>query len=96
MNFLIYHSGFVPDAKEGPYVQDRTDGVDSLIRRSTPADPQRHPVNELRAAVKFFDEYFLAPFSGIATNNGLVRWKAGALTTAGPTVPAGALAPPPG
>lgn len=31
MNFLIYHSGFVPDAKEGPYAEDRTDGVDSLV-----------------------------------------------------------------
>lgn len=31
MNFLIYHSGFVPNAKEGPYDPQRTDGVDSLV-----------------------------------------------------------------
>ena len=31
VNFLIYHSGFVPDAKEGPYDPQRTDGVDALI-----------------------------------------------------------------
>ncbi len=31
MNFLIYHSGFVPEAKEGPYDPQRTDGVDSLV-----------------------------------------------------------------
>ena len=47
-----------------------SNGADSLIRRSTPAVPQRDPVTELRAAAKFFDDYFVAPFSGIATNDG--------------------------
>jgi len=32
MNFLIYHAGFVADAKEGPYDASRADGVDRLIR----------------------------------------------------------------
>ena len=31
VNFLIYHSGFVADAKEGPYDPTRTDGVDALV-----------------------------------------------------------------
>ena len=47
-----------------------SNAADSLIRRNTPADPQRHPVAELRSAVKFFDDYFVAPYSGIATNDG--------------------------
>jgi len=32
MNFLVYHSGFVPGAPEGEYDPKRTDGIDSLIR----------------------------------------------------------------
>jgi predicted TIM-barrel fold metal-dependent hydrolase len=31
VNFLIYHSGFVPDKREGPYDPQRTDGIDALI-----------------------------------------------------------------
>ena len=31
VNFLIYHSGFVPGAEEGPYDPKRTDGVDALV-----------------------------------------------------------------
>ena len=31
VNFLIYHSGWVPDAKEGPYDPAREDGVDALV-----------------------------------------------------------------
>ena len=31
INFLIYHSGFVAGAKEGPYDPKRTDGVDALV-----------------------------------------------------------------
>jgi hypothetical protein len=31
MNFLIYHSGYVADEKEGPYDPARTDGVDALV-----------------------------------------------------------------
>jgi len=29
--FLIYHSGYVPGTKEGPYDPERSDGVDALI-----------------------------------------------------------------
>lgn len=45
-------------------------GEDRLIRQARPADPRQHPIDDLRAAAEFFDEYFLAPFSGIATNDG--------------------------
>jgi uncharacterized protein len=31
VNFLIYHSGWVPGAAEGPYDPQRTDGVDALV-----------------------------------------------------------------
>lgn len=31
VNFLIYHSGFVSGAKEGPYDPQRSDGVDGLV-----------------------------------------------------------------
>ena len=58
---------YVVDAGERIYADN---GADWLIRRDTPADPQRHPVARLRAAAKFFDDYFLAPFSGIATDDG--------------------------
>ena len=58
---------YVVEAGERIYTRN---GADSLIRRETPADPQRHPVAELRAAAKFFDAYFLVPFSGIATDDG--------------------------
>jgi hypothetical protein len=43
---------------------------DDLLRKDTPADAPLHPAAELREAAKFFDEYFLAPFSGITTNDG--------------------------
>ncbi|HMB40040.1 MAG TPA: amidohydrolase family protein [Wenzhouxiangellaceae bacterium] len=32
LNFLIYHSGFVPGQAEGPYDPERNEGIDSLIR----------------------------------------------------------------
>ncbi|HEY5701460.1 MAG TPA: amidohydrolase family protein, partial [Gammaproteobacteria bacterium] len=32
VNFLVYHSGFVPGQDEGPYNPDRNEGVDSLIK----------------------------------------------------------------
>jgi predicted TIM-barrel fold metal-dependent hydrolase len=32
MRFLIYHSGFVSNAAEGPYNERRADGVDRLVR----------------------------------------------------------------
>lgn len=31
INFLIYHSGYVPGAAEGPYDPQRKDGIDALI-----------------------------------------------------------------
>jgi hypothetical protein len=31
VNFLIYHSGFVAETKEGPYDPQRSDGVDALV-----------------------------------------------------------------
>ena len=31
VNFLVYHSGFVAGASEGPYDPTRTDGIDALI-----------------------------------------------------------------
>lgn len=31
MNFLIYHSGFVPGADEGAYDPERNDGIDGLV-----------------------------------------------------------------
>jgi uncharacterized protein len=31
VNFLIYHSGFVPDQPEGPYDPKRSDGIDAMI-----------------------------------------------------------------
>ena len=31
INYLIYHSGFVTDKKEGPYDPKRTDGIDALV-----------------------------------------------------------------
>jgi predicted TIM-barrel fold metal-dependent hydrolase len=31
VNFLVYHSGFVTEKKEGPYDPQRTDGIDALI-----------------------------------------------------------------
>jgi hypothetical protein len=31
VNFLIYHSGFVPEEREGPYDARRTDGIDGVI-----------------------------------------------------------------
>ena len=31
VNFLIYHSGFVAEKKEGPYDSKRTDGIDALV-----------------------------------------------------------------
>jgi predicted TIM-barrel fold metal-dependent hydrolase len=31
VNFLIYHSGFVPGAPEGPYDPNKADGIDALV-----------------------------------------------------------------
>jgi len=32
VNFLVYHSGYVPGQQEGPYDESRNEGVDSLIK----------------------------------------------------------------
>lgn len=32
VNFLIYHSGYIPGQTEGPYDPDRGEGIDSLIK----------------------------------------------------------------
>jgi predicted TIM-barrel fold metal-dependent hydrolase len=32
VNFLIYHSGYVPGQPEGPYNPDRNEGIDSLVK----------------------------------------------------------------
>jgi predicted TIM-barrel fold metal-dependent hydrolase len=32
MNFMVYHSGYVPSQVEGPYDPERNDGIDSLVR----------------------------------------------------------------
>ena len=32
VNFLVYHSGYVPGQPEGPYDPDRNEGIDSLVR----------------------------------------------------------------
>jgi predicted TIM-barrel fold metal-dependent hydrolase len=32
VNFLIYHSGYVPGQPEGPYDPDRNEGIDSLVK----------------------------------------------------------------
>ena len=32
VNFLIYHSGWIPGQPEGPYDPDRNEGLDGLIR----------------------------------------------------------------
>lgn len=31
VNFLVYHSGYVPDKAEGPYDPKRADGIDALV-----------------------------------------------------------------
>ena len=32
VNFLVYHSGFIPGQREGPYDAERGEGIDELIR----------------------------------------------------------------
>ena len=41
-----------------------------LLRRDTPADAQRDPIDKLREAATFFEQYFVAPFPGISTRDG--------------------------
>ncbi|NIP17307.1 MAG: amidohydrolase family protein [Xanthomonadales bacterium] len=42
VNFLIYHSGYVPGQAEGPYDADRNEGVDSLVRTMLQNDVPRN------------------------------------------------------
>jgi predicted TIM-barrel fold metal-dependent hydrolase len=42
VNFLIYHSGFIPRQPEGPYDPQRGEGVDELIRSVIENDVQRN------------------------------------------------------
>jgi len=55
--------------EDGDRIYTHRDG-ERLLRRDTPADAQRDPIDKLREAARFFDQYFLAPFPGIATNDG--------------------------
>ncbi len=42
VNFLIYHSGWVPGQPEGPYDPERTEGADQLITSLKKAAPGKH------------------------------------------------------
>ena len=42
VNFLIYHSGFVPGQPEGPYDPARNEGIDSLIKTVVENDVPRN------------------------------------------------------
>jgi predicted TIM-barrel fold metal-dependent hydrolase len=42
VNFLIYHSGFVPAQTEGPYDPKRNEGIDSLIKSVVENDVPRN------------------------------------------------------
>lgn len=42
VNFLIYHSGFIPGQSEGPYNPRRGEGVDELIRSVLENDAQKN------------------------------------------------------
>ncbi|HKJ18169.1 MAG TPA: amidohydrolase family protein [Xanthomonadales bacterium] len=42
VNFLIYHSGYVPGQAEGPFDPDRNEGVDSLIKTVVDNDVARN------------------------------------------------------
>ena len=46
VNFLVYHSGFVPGQPEGPYDPARGEGVDELIR-SVEANSAAHIIGKL-------------------------------------------------
>jgi uncharacterized protein len=55
MNFLIYHSGYVIDAPEGPYDPARTDGVDALVTslREAGVAPNSNVYAELGSTWRF-------------------------------------------
>ena len=42
INFLIYHSGYVPGQPEGPYDPGRNEGIDSLIKTVVENDVPRN------------------------------------------------------
>lgn len=42
VNFLIYHSGFIPRQPEGPYDPERGEGIDELIRSVLENDVQKN------------------------------------------------------
>ena len=55
INFLIYHSGFVPGAGEGPYDPRRPDGVDALVTslRENDVKPGANVYAELGSTWRF-------------------------------------------
>ncbi len=55
MNFLIYHSGYVAGADEGPYDPKRTDGIDALITSvlSSGVHPNKNVYAELGSTWRF-------------------------------------------
>lgn len=55
MNFLVYHSGYVPGQAEGPYDPDRNEGIDSLVRSVIANDvaPNSNVYAELGSAWRF-------------------------------------------
>ncbi len=53
MNFLIYHSGFDPSVKEGPYDPKAKAGVDVLIRSQVEAGQPRNVYAELGSTWRF-------------------------------------------
>ena len=42
VNFLVYHSGYIPGQPEGPYNPDRNEGVDSLVKSVIENDVPRN------------------------------------------------------
>jgi uncharacterized protein len=55
VNFLIYHSGFVAGAAEGPYDPKRTDGIDALVTslRDNGVSPGANVYAELGSTWRF-------------------------------------------
>jgi predicted TIM-barrel fold metal-dependent hydrolase len=55
VNFLIYHSGYVPGQAEGPYDPDRNEGIDSLVRSVVQNDvaPNSNVYAELGSTWRF-------------------------------------------
>ena len=55
VNFLIYHSGYVPGQAEGPYDPDRNEGIDSLIKSVVENDvaPNSNVYAELGSTWRF-------------------------------------------